>query len=161
SVNSVDLQWWNATDWRPLGPQWSVAGGSEVHWSAWGDSSVLVAVDDTLTVRDLASGRLQGEAMMAAGRIKALYAINDQNVLLMTEPGLQIWDVSTRRAVGRTLNVNPRLNSGFFRSSEMTATRLALKLNSGRTYEAWDVESGRRLFVMSNPNTKQFAGGGP
>jgi WD40 repeat protein len=126
---------------------------------AWGDSSVLVAANDTLTVRDLASGRLQGEAIMAAGRIKALHAINDQNVLLMTEQGLQIWDVSTRRAVGRTLNVNPGLNSGFFRSSEMTATRLALKLNSGRTYEAWDVESGCRLFVISNPITKQFVDG--
>jgi WD40 repeat protein len=151
----IRLQGWSMTDGRPLGPRWSVAGGSRFSWTECGDSNVAVAADDTLTVRDLATGKQQGETIRADGKVGAMSTIDDHNLVLLLESGLQIWDISARRAVGRTI----KLNQGLVYNSEVTTKRLVVRTNYNRTCEVWDVESGRRRCFLSSADGLNILGG--
>jgi WD40 repeat protein len=153
--NELRLQWWSISDGRPLGPRWSVPPGAPgsifAAWAECGDSNVAVAAEDTLTVRDLATGKQQGETIKVDGRITGMFTIDDHNLVLLLDSGFQLWDIPARRAVGKTIKA---ILNGYrtIALADVTTKRLALsKSGLGRNIsEVWDLESGRRLFYLSS-----------
>jgi WD40 repeat protein len=131
----------------PRGPRWSIKAKTPPQAMLWGESDALVFVDELLTVRDLATGKEKGEAIKASGNIKQVGILDAKHIIVNTEAGVRVWDVSTRRPVGESI----RYDGNFFLfKSEVTPTRVALGSLNTTVCEVWDFESGQRLYVLGS-----------
>ena len=153
------FQWWNTETGDPLGPRWSVTGNTPPRLATPlappAGSSVVIATGDTITVRDLATGKQQGEGMKAAGTIKRIgfFTVDQKMVVVETDAGAQVWEIPTRRLVGKTLKI---FESHRFLAVSANAARVVVAgdpgdLHTGANWgllEVWDVGTGRRLLDL-------------
>ena len=145
------IQGWSVVTGEPLGPRWSVKGktGELVHAPI--GSNLLFVVGDTIVVRDLATGKQQGEAIKTNGPVTQLTVLPNQRLLVRTAEEVQIWDLPTRRMIAK----GPKIDDRFYYSAASSDAKRVVLLRFVRTgsetftlLELWDLTTANRLLSL-------------
>ncbi len=120
-------------------------------------SNLVLALGDTILLRDFATGTQQGETIHTSGRVKRLWVFKQKLFLVVDHEG-QIWDLPTRRMIGKGLLIG---NPGTYLSIPVDVSadgHRVLMSSNGGYLELWDVPTAKRLLILdADEKTREVA----
>ena len=146
------IQGWNVQTGEALGPRWSMKGKSGELVHAPVGSNLVFVVGDTIVVRDLATGKQQGEAFKTKGRVRFVRVLPEQRLFLGTDGGGQTWDLSTRSQVFKELNIAAQSSLWAVSSDARRVVLMRFYSTTSElvpSVELWDVPTVNRLLTLS------------
>ncbi len=99
-------QGWSVETGEPLGPRWSAKGEKGKLLHTFSGSNLVLALGDTIQLRDFVTGKQLGETIQTSGSVTSFCFLPEQRLFVRTDQEGQIWDLPTRRMIGKGLKID-------------------------------------------------------